>query len=69
MRRFAHRSCVQHPADHRPTVHQLVGRCIAPSSQLFILIGTLFILPIILMHNCWSYFVFRGKVRIGDGSH
>ncbi|KRP45324.1 cytochrome bd-I ubiquinol oxidase subunit 2 apoprotein [Pseudomonas libanensis] len=40
-----------------------------PSSQLFILIGTLFILPIILMYTCWSYYVFRGKVRIGDGYH
>ncbi|MNQ67071.1 cytochrome oxidase subunit II [compost metagenome] len=39
------------------------------SSQLFILIGTLFILPIILMYTCWSYYVFRGKVRIGDGYH
>ncbi|UOK39494.1 cytochrome d ubiquinol oxidase subunit II [Pseudomonas palleroniana] len=40
-----------------------------PSSQLFILIGTLFILPIILVYTCWSYYVFRGKVRIGDGYH
>lgn len=40
-----------------------------PSSQLFILIGTMFILPIILTYTCWSYYVFRGKVRIGDGYH
>ncbi|WP_353742727.1 cytochrome d ubiquinol oxidase subunit II [Pseudomonas fluorescens] len=40
-----------------------------PTSQLFILIGALFILPIILMYTVWSYYVFRGKVRIGDGYH
>ncbi len=36
---------------------------------VFGLIGALFILPIILMYTCWSYYVFRGKVRIGDGYH
>jgi cytochrome d ubiquinol oxidase subunit II len=40
-----------------------------PSSQLFALIGALFILPVILMYTFWSYYVFRGKVRIGDGYH
>ncbi|MFJ3487825.1 cytochrome d ubiquinol oxidase subunit II [Pseudomonas sp. NPDC090202] len=40
-----------------------------PTSQLFILIGALFILPIILMYTCWSYYVFRGKVRVGDAYH
>jgi cytochrome d ubiquinol oxidase subunit II len=39
------------------------------TSQLFILIGALFILPIILMYTVWSYYVFCGKVRIGDGYH
>ncbi|MCP1418605.1 cytochrome bd-type quinol oxidase subunit 2 [Pseudomonas laurylsulfativorans] len=33
-----------------------------PTSQLFTL-------PIILMYTVWSYYVFRGKVRIGDGYH
>ena len=37
----------------------------APQSQAFLLIGTLFLLPIILMYTGWSYWVFRGKVR-GD---
>ncbi|MND36207.1 Cytochrome bd-II ubiquinol oxidase subunit 2 [compost metagenome] len=40
-----------------------------PTSQLFALIGTLFILPIILTYTVWSYYVFRGKVRVGDGYH
>ena len=39
------------------------------TSQLFALIGALFILPVILMYTFWSYYVFRGKVRIGDGYH
>jgi cytochrome d ubiquinol oxidase subunit II len=35
------------------------------STQAFMLIGTLFLLPVILMYTAWSYWVFRGKVR-GD---
>lgn len=38
-------------------------------SQLFALIGTLLILPIILTYTAWSYYVFRGKVKIGEGYH
>ena len=34
-------------------------------TQAFLLIGTLFLLPVILMYTAWSYWVFRGKVR-GD---
>jgi cytochrome d ubiquinol oxidase subunit II len=39
------------------------------STQAFLLIGTLFLLPIILMYTAWSYWVFRGKVRGGIGYH
>jgi cytochrome bd ubiquinol oxidase subunit II len=35
------------------------------STQAFLLIGTLCLLPVILMYTAWSYWVFRGKVR-GD---
>lgn len=38
-------------------------------SQLFALIGTLFILPIILMYTAWTYYVFRGKVKADEGYH
>jgi cytochrome bd ubiquinol oxidase subunit II len=38
------------------------------STQAFLLIGTLFLLPVILMYTAWSYWVFRGKVR-GDISY
>jgi cytochrome d ubiquinol oxidase subunit II len=40
-----------------------------PSSQGFALVGTLFILPIILMYTVWSYWVFRGKVKADAGYH
>jgi len=33
------------------------------STQAFLLIGTLFLVPIILMYTAWSYWIFRGKVR------
>ena len=35
----------------------------SPSTQAFLLIGTLFLLPVILMYTAWSYWVFRGKIR------
>jgi cytochrome d ubiquinol oxidase subunit II len=41
----------------------------SPSTQAFLLIGTLFLLPIILMYTAWSYWVFRGKVRGDIGYH
>jgi cytochrome bd ubiquinol oxidase subunit II len=40
-----------------------------PSTQAFLLVGTLFLLPIILMYTGWSYWVFRGKVRADIGYH
>jgi len=41
----------------------------SPGSQAFLLVGTLFLLPIILMYTGWSYYVFRGKVRAELGYH
>jgi cytochrome d ubiquinol oxidase subunit II len=41
----------------------------SPSTQAFLLIGTLFLLPVILMYTAWSYWVFRGKVRGDIGYH
>lgn len=40
-----------------------------PQSQGFVLVGALLIVPIILMYTAWSYYVFRGKVRVGEGYH
>ena len=39
------------------------------STQAFLLTGTLFLLPVILMYTTWSYWVFRGKVRGDIGYH
>jgi cytochrome d ubiquinol oxidase subunit II len=41
----------------------------SPVAQAFLLLGTLFLLPIILMYTGWSYWVFRGKVRAHMGYH
>ena len=40
-----------------------------PSTQMFLLIGTLFLLPIIFTYLGWSYYVFRGKVTADVGYH
>ena len=41
----------------------------SPSTQLFLLLGTLFLLPVILAYTGWSYWVFRGKARADIGYH
>jgi len=41
----------------------------SPDTQAFLMVGTLFLLPIILMYSAWSYWVFRGKVRADIGYH
>jgi len=38
-------------------------------TQMFLLVGTLFLLPVILMYTGWSYWVFRGKLRKDVGYH
>lgn len=40
-----------------------------PQSLGFALVGALFIIPFILAYTAWSYYVFRGKVKIGEGYH
>lgn len=39
------------------------------STQAFLMVGTMFLLPIILGYTAWSYWVFRGKVRADIGYH
>lgn len=41
----------------------------APGTQVFLLIGTVFLLPIVFMYTGWSYWVFRGKVKAELGHH
>ena len=52
-----------------PYTHTLWQAAAAPSTQMFLLVGTLFLLPIIFMYIGWSYYVFRGKVTSHDGYH
>jgi cytochrome d ubiquinol oxidase subunit II len=40
-----------------------------PESMGFTLVGALLIIPMILAYTSWSYFVFRGKVKLGEGYH
>jgi cytochrome d ubiquinol oxidase subunit II len=41
----------------------------APASQIFMLIGTLVLLPLILVYTGFVYWLFRGKVRADEGYH
>ncbi|MCT7373936.1 cytochrome d ubiquinol oxidase subunit II [Chelativorans salis] len=41
----------------------------APASQIFLLIGTVFLLPLVLGYTAFVYWVFRGKVSPGEGYH
>jgi cytochrome d ubiquinol oxidase subunit II len=42
----------------------------APAQSMgFTLVGALFVIPFILAYTSWSYYVFRGKVKAGDGYH
>jgi cytochrome d ubiquinol oxidase subunit II len=51
---------------HRFTLWEAAS---SPSTQAFLAVGTLFLLPVILMYTGWSYWVFRGKVRADIGYH
>ncbi len=51
-----------------PPVYSLGAAASSESTQAFLLIGTLVLIPIILVYTGWSYWVFRGKVR-GDFGH
>jgi cytochrome d ubiquinol oxidase subunit II len=39
------------------------------NSQIFMLVGVAFLIPLILGYTSWAYWVFRGKVRAGSGYH
>ncbi|NRG16314.1 cytochrome d ubiquinol oxidase subunit II [Rhizobiales bacterium] len=39
------------------------------SSQKFLLVGAAVLLPVILAYTAYAYWVFRGKVRPGEGYH
>ncbi|MEO0973461.1 MAG: cytochrome d ubiquinol oxidase subunit II, partial [Pseudomonadota bacterium] len=42
----------------------------APDKSLgFLLVGSAFLIPLILLYTSYSYWVFRGKVAADDGYH
>jgi cytochrome d ubiquinol oxidase subunit II len=51
---------------HRYSLWQAAS---SESTQAFLLIGTLVLLPVILLYTGWAYWVFRGKVRADIGYH
>jgi cytochrome d ubiquinol oxidase subunit II len=52
-----------------PWRYTLDDAAASPSTQAFLLIGTLFLLPVILIYTAWSYWVFRGKASAEIGYH
>ena len=47
-----------------------IAEAAAPDSSLmFLLVGAVVLIPMILAYTAYSYWVFRGKVRPGDGYH
>jgi cytochrome d ubiquinol oxidase subunit II len=41
----------------------------APATQIFLLIGVAILLPFVIGYQALTYYVFRGKVREGEGYH
>ena len=52
-----------------PYQYTLWDAASSPKTQAFMLVGTLILLPVILLYTSWSYWVFRGKVRADIGYH
>ncbi|MXP62326.1 cytochrome d ubiquinol oxidase subunit II [Roseomonas sp. M0104] len=41
----------------------------SPASQAFLLVGAAVLIPTILAYTGYTYWLFRGKVRVGEGYH
>ena len=64
------RTSYQPVAENCPPPVISIWDAAAPSESMgFTLVGALFIIPFILAYTTWSYCVFRGKVRAGEGYH
>ena len=59
-------SLYPHVVPHSVSVWEAASH---PSSLLFMLVGITVLLPIILAYTAYTYWVFRGKVRPGEGYH
>ena len=52
-----------------PPDHTFWDAASAPEAQLFLLLGFLFVIPIVLGYTAWTYWVFRGKVNAESGGY
>ena len=52
-----------------PHHYTLTQAASSPKTQAFLLVGTAFLLPTVLLYTAWAYWVFRGKVRADIGYH
>ncbi|QIT54466.1 cytochrome d ubiquinol oxidase subunit II [Aquisalimonas sp. 2447] len=52
-----------------PPDHTFWDAASAPASQLFLLLGVLFLTPVVLGYTAWTYWVFRGKVSAHSGGY
>lgn len=52
-----------------PPHHTFWDASSSSDAQLFLLVGMLFVLPVVMGYTAWTYWVFRGKVRPGEGYH
>jgi Cytochrome bd terminal oxidase subunit II len=53
--------CASHAAGFPAPVYTLTQAASSPGTQAFLLVGTLFLLPVIFFYTGWSYWVFRGR--------
>jgi cytochrome bd ubiquinol oxidase subunit II len=52
-----------------PTSVTIWQAAASPASQAFLLLGTMFLLPLVLGYTVFVFWVFRGKVTAGAGYH
>lgn len=52
-----------------PPSHDIWQTAAAPASLLFALVGTVFMFPILIGYTVFVYWIFRGKIREGEGYH
>ncbi len=52
-----------------PPDHTFWDAASDPGSQMFLLVGVLFLIPVILVYTAWTYWVFRGKVDSSGYGH
>ncbi|MGO4766233.1 cytochrome d ubiquinol oxidase subunit II [Cupriavidus sp. 2KB_3] len=52
-----------------PPAISIIAAAAPPQSLGFTLVGALLIIPMIIGYSAWAYYVFRGKVKAGEGFH